>query len=126
MILIARVGTQPPCICLNKQLYKMYTCIASFVLVLMLVKNITSSLIFQSTWLLVSISMMHVLTVAWCLLVLGVGVCQAIMFPLQPSTVKCLKEEIHKDVLVSGEYTVQEAIGQKVDLRVSYKYLIYN
>lgn len=43
---------------------------------------------------------------------------EGIMFHLQPNTQKCFKEEIHKNVLVSGEYEVQEAPGQKVDLQV--------
>ena len=32
---------------------------------------------------------------------------------------KCLKEEIHKDVLVTGEFEVNEVAGQKVDLMVT-------
>lgn len=51
-------------------------------------------------------------------LVFAMGEC--IMFHLQPNTQKCLREEIHKNVLVSGEYEVQEAPGQKVDIQVSY------
>ena len=43
---------------------------------------------------------------------------EGIMFHLQPNTQKCFKEEIHKNVLVSGEYEVQEAQGQKVDIQV--------
>ena len=43
---------------------------------------------------------------------------EAIMFHLQAGEHKCLKEEIHKDVLVSGEYSVQEIAAQKVDLKV--------
>ena len=31
---------------------------------------------------------------------------------------KCLKEEIHKDVLVTGEYEYTEVAGQNVDLMV--------
>lgn len=42
-----------------------------------------------------------------------------IMFHLQPNTNKCVREEIHKDVLVSGEYEVQESPGQKVDIEVT-------
>ncbi|XP_068205727.1 transmembrane emp24 domain-containing protein bai [Palaemon carinicauda] len=42
-----------------------------------------------------------------------------IMFHLQPNTQKCLREEIHKDVLVTGEYDVQETPGQKVDIQVT-------
>ena len=42
----------------------------------------------------------------------------ALMFHLSPNQKKCLKEEIHKDVLVTGEYTLSEAVGQKTDLEV--------
>ena len=34
---------------------------------------------------------------------------EALMFHLPPTGKKCLKEEIHKDVLVTGEYTMSEA-----------------
>ena len=61
---------------------------------------------------------MNVLYIVWCVLVVSSSLCDGIMFPLQPSGQKCLREEIHKDVLVSGEYHVQESVGQKVDLRV--------
>uniref|UniRef100_A0A2P2HX57 Transmembrane emp24 domain-containing protein bai n=1 Tax=Hirondellea gigas TaxID=1518452 RepID=A0A2P2HX57_9CRUS len=61
-----------------------------------------------------------VCSLLWCtLLLLGVSLCHGIMFPLQPGQQKCLREEIHKDVLVSGEYEVQESAGQKVDLKVT-------
>jgi len=56
------------------------------------------------------------------LVVLGVvvllGCADALMFHLQPNTQKCLREEIHKDVLVSGDYEVTEVPGQTVDLAV--------
>lgn len=57
--------------------------------------------------------------VCWVVVVAvaAVGV-EGIMFHLQPNTQKCFKEEIHKNVLVSGEYEVQEAPGQKVDIQV--------
>ncbi|KAK7085915.1 Transmembrane emp24 domain-containing protein 10 [Halocaridina rubra] len=42
-----------------------------------------------------------------------------IMFHLQPNTQKCLREEIHKDVLVTGEFEVQDTPGQKVDIQVT-------
>lgn len=42
----------------------------------------------------------------------------ALMFHLQPSGQKCLREEIHKDVLVSGDYEITEVPGQTVDLAV--------
>jgi hypothetical protein len=38
-----------------------------------------------------------------------------IMWKLQPNAQKCLKEELQSDVLVTGDYEVQGAPGQKVD-----------
>ncbi|XP_014473183.1 PREDICTED: transmembrane emp24 domain-containing protein bai isoform X2 [Dinoponera quadriceps] len=40
---------------------------------------------------------------------------QGIMFYLEPNSHKCLKEEVHANVLVTGEYEVSEALGQKTD-----------
>jgi len=56
--------------------------------------------------------------IALCLLVVIVCV-ESLMFHLSPNQKKCLKEEIHKDVLVTGEYTLSEAPGQKTDLQVT-------
>ena len=42
----------------------------------------------------------------------------ALMFHLSPNQKKCLKEEIHKDVLVTGEYELSDAPGQKTNLAV--------
>uniref|UniRef100_A0A1W7RAJ4 Transmembrane emp24 domain-containing protein bai n=1 Tax=Hadrurus spadix TaxID=141984 RepID=A0A1W7RAJ4_9SCOR len=42
-----------------------------------------------------------------------------LMFHLQPNARRCLKEEIHKGVLVTGEYTLSDAPGQKTDLIVT-------
>jgi len=42
----------------------------------------------------------------------------SLMFLLQPNTQKCLREEIHKDVLVSGDYEITEVPGQTIDLHV--------
>ncbi|XP_071544772.1 transmembrane emp24 domain-containing protein bai [Panulirus ornatus] len=59
--------------------------------------------------------------VTWVMTIFGVLVAAAdgVMFHLQPNTQKCLREEIHKDVLVSGEYEVQESPGQRVDIQVT-------
>ncbi|XP_075425942.1 transmembrane emp24 domain-containing protein 10-like [Ascaphus truei] len=43
----------------------------------------------------------------------------AISFYLPPQGKKCLKEEIHKDVLVTGEYDVTEQTGLTSHLRVT-------
>merc|ERR1712110_61053 len=40
------------------------------------------------------------------------------MFHLEPNNRKCLKEEITKGVLVSGEYEISKQHGQMVDLVV--------
>lgn len=42
-----------------------------------------------------------------------------IMFHLEPNAHKCLKEELQQNVLVTGEFEVSEAPGQKVDYVVS-------
>jgi len=42
-----------------------------------------------------------------------------LMFHLSPDKKKCLKEEIHKDVLVTGEYNLSDAPGQKTNLQVT-------
>ncbi|XP_046971170.1 transmembrane emp24 domain-containing protein bai [Vanessa cardui] len=41
--------------------------------------------------------------------------CDAIMWSLAPNTQKCLKEELHANVLVAGEYEVVEVKGQRID-----------
>ncbi|PSN53479.1 Transmembrane emp24 domain-containing protein bai [Blattella germanica] len=38
-----------------------------------------------------------------------------IMWKLQPNAQKCLKEELQSNVLVTGDYEVQDSPGQKVD-----------
>ncbi|UYV80455.1 TMED10 [Cordylochernes scorpioides] len=42
----------------------------------------------------------------------------ALMFHLQPGSRRCLKEEVQKNVLVTGEYSLSEAVNQRVDLIV--------
>lgn len=41
-----------------------------------------------------------------------------LMFHLPVNKKKCLREEIHKDVLVTGDYELSEAPGQKATLTV--------
>jgi len=41
-----------------------------------------------------------------------------LMFHLEPNNRKCLKEEIHKGVLVTGDYDISSHPGQVVDLMV--------
>lgn len=40
-------------------------------------------------------------------------------FTLPPGQEKCLREEVHKDILVTGEYRLSEAPHQKTHLTVS-------
>ena len=42
-----------------------------------------------------------------------------LMMDLPPNGRKCLREEVHKDVLVTGEFEMSEVPGQRTDLIVS-------
>ena len=44
---------------------------------------------------------------------------QALFFQLPVNSEKCLREEIHKNVLVTGQYDVTEYTGVKVSLKVT-------
>jgi hypothetical protein len=52
----------------------------------------------------------------------------ALMFYLPTNLKKCLKEEIHKDILVKGEYTLSEVHGHHTKLEVldSKGHILYN
>lgn len=52
----------------------------------------------------------------------------AIMFKLPVNSEKCLKEEIHKDILVKGDYEIAPVNGVKVDLLVtdSNSHILYS
>lgn len=56
----------------------------------------------------------------------------SLMFHLSPNRKRCLKEEIHKDVLVTGEFELSDAPGQRTNLAVrttdmlTYKELLYD
>ena len=52
-----------------------------------------------------------------CLLALVAGG-RAISFRLEPEVRKCVKEEVHRDVLVVGEYKLSDVEGQRTDLVV--------
>jgi len=43
-----------------------------------------------------------------------------LMFDLQPNGRKCLREEVQKDVLVTGDYEISEVAGQRTDLKVIF------
>lgn len=62
-----------------------------------------------------------------CLLVVVVAqMCDAFRFHLPPDTKKCLKEEIHKNVLVTGEFELIAAPGQKTHITVSKVDRVYS
>ena len=53
------------------------------------------------------------------LFVLYISGADSLMFYLEPMAKKCLKEEIHKDVLVTGDYELNEMGDQKTNLVVT-------
>jgi p24 family protein delta-1 len=52
----------------------------------------------------------------------------SLIFYLQPNVKKCLKEEIHKDILVKGEYELTEIVSHHTKLEVldSKGHILYN
>jgi hypothetical protein len=52
---------------------------------------------------------------------------ESLMFNLPPNVKKCLKEEIHKDILVKGDYFVSEIVGHhtKLDVLDSKGHILY-
>ena len=57
------------------------------------------------------------LPVCLCLAVLP-GPGSPISFNVVPDVRKCLREEVHKDVLVVGEYKFSDVTGQRTDIMV--------
>jgi len=53
------------------------------------------------------------------LFVLYISGADSLMFYLEPMAKKCLKEEIHKDVLVTGDYELNDMGDQKTNLVVT-------
>lgn len=53
---------------------------------------------------------------------------ESLRFFLPTNQRKCLKEEIHKDILVKGEYELTEIAGQQTKLEVvdSKNHILYN
>jgi len=51
-----------------------------------------------------------------------------VRFFLSPGNKKCLKEEIHKDVVVTGEYSITPSQKHRVDIKVidSKQHVLYN
>lgn len=55
-----------------------------------------------------------------CVILSICSVCiDGLMFHLPVNQRKCLKEEIHKDVLVTGEYEMSDGPGQRASLKVT-------
>lgn len=52
-----------------------------------------------------------------CLMPLSI---QCLRFHLQPNTKRCLKEEMRKDVLVTGDYQLSDSPGVRTDLLVCF------
>ena len=46
---------------------------------------------------------------------------RAITFKVFPDVRKCLREEVHKDVLVVGDYQLSDTPGLRTDITVSRK-----
>ncbi|KAL3873256.1 hypothetical protein ACJMK2_036394 [Sinanodonta woodiana] len=68
---------------------------------------------------------LHIICILCSICMLNID---ALMFHLSPNQKKCLKEEIHKDVLVTGEFELSDAPGQKTHLVVtdSKGHILYN
>lgn len=49
-----------------------------------------------------------------------------VMFHLTPNTQKCLKEDIHANQLVMGEYEVSDVPGQVIDYIVSIRIFVWS
>lgn len=59
------------------------------------------------------------INVLCCILLSILFGADGIMWHLNPNTQKCLREELQAQVLVTGEYEVSDAVGQRVDYVVS-------
>jgi hypothetical protein len=58
---------------------------------------------------------MSITTLVLTVIALLIVSVEGIMWKLQPNAQKCLKEELQSDVLVTGDFEVQDAPGQRVD-----------
>jgi hypothetical protein len=66
------------------------------------------------------IKLYHLLVLYSVILVLDLMPTESLRFHLPPNTKRCLKEEMRKDVLVTGQYDLSDAPGQRTDLSVHY------
>lgn len=69
-----------------------------------------------------NMDVLHILSVLVLLTVVSVD---SLMFHLAANQKKCLKEEIHKDVLVTGEYQLSDVPGHKTQLLVQTTVFVY-
>lgn len=46
--------------------------------------------------------------------------CQSISFNLDPDSKKCIREEVHKDVLVVGQYDLEDIASQRTNIEVRH------
>jgi hypothetical protein len=65
------------------------------------------------------IKLYHLLVLYSVILVLDLMPTESLRFHLPPNTKRCLKEEMRKDVLVTGQYDLSDAPGQRTDLSVT-------
>jgi hypothetical protein len=63
---------------------------------------------------------MSVRSVVGCVLVCAmlVQTTLAVTFDVHAATKRCVQEDVHKDILVVGEYEISEDSEQRVDLEV--------
>lgn len=59
------------------------------------------------------------LPISCLILLLAFNQLQALRFYVETNDKKCIKEEIHKNVVVTGEYELSEAIGHAASIHVS-------
>lgn len=56
---------------------------------------------------------------ALCIFLLLFADVESLRFFLAPNSKKCLKEEIRKNVVVTGEYEISDGAGQLMSIHVS-------
>ena len=69
---------------------------------------------------------MKIVTCSLLLLLFVVPEGLGITFYLPADSTKCIREEVHKDVLVVGEYQLSDAAFMRTDILVSIKCIATN
>lgn len=59
------------------------------------------------------------------LLLAAVAVTSALRFNVPANQKRCLKEEIHKNLVVTGEYEITEGIGYTASVHVSIIFMLF-